>query len=164
MGVAMKFIDRGTDVWHEVDDSDSAMPAVSAPHQVQSRERWLAVRAQWPEAMPVGVKIACDVDIETLAPALDGLSLVVLDFPKWVDGRAYSQAHLLRFRFRFAGEIRAAGDVVVDMLPLLKRTGFDAVLLRADQSQAVAERALRFFEGHYQGDATVHTPHFASAA
>ena len=63
-------------------------------------------------------------------------------FPKWADGRAYSQARLLRARYRFAGEIRATGEVLVDMLPLLARTGFDAVALRADQSQEFAERAL----------------------
>jgi uncharacterized protein (DUF934 family) len=84
-----------------------------------------------------------------------------LQFPKWVDGRAYSQAHLLRKRYRFAGEVRATGEVLVDMLPLMKRTGFDAAVLRGDQSLDVAERALRFFPGHYQGDVTEPRPLFA---
>ena len=48
-------------------------------------------------------------------------------------------------RYRFAGEIRATGEVLVDMMPLLARTGFDAAVLRADQSREVAERALGFF-------------------
>ncbi len=47
------------------------------------------------------------------------------------------------------------------MMPLLARTGFDAVAMRADQSQEVAERALAFFpEGHYQGDVIEHRPRF----
>jgi uncharacterized protein (DUF934 family) len=53
--------------------------------------------------------------------------------------------------------------VVVDMLPLLKRTGFDAACLRADQSQAIAERALGFFPSHYQADVVQHQPLFARA-
>ena len=82
----------------------------------------------------------------------------MLNFPKWVDGRAYSQARLLRSRYRYAGE------VLVDMMPLLQRTGFDAVALRADQSIEVAERALNFFPGHYQADVTEHRPLFKRPA
>jgi uncharacterized protein (DUF934 family) len=86
---------------------------------------------------------------------------VVLQFPKWTDGRAYSQARVIRVRHRFDGEVRAIGEVLVDMLPLLQRTGFDAVLLRRDQSVEAAVRALGFFPGHYQGDAQQPRPAFA---
>ena len=90
------------------------------------------------------------------------LALVALEFPKWVDGRAYSQAHVLRARLRYAGEIRATGEVVVDMMPLLRRTGFDAVVLREGERQSSAERALAFFPaGHYQGDVLQPKPLFA---
>ena len=106
-----------------------------------------------------------DVDIETVVADLPRLQLVALCFPKWVDGRAYSQARLLRMRYRFAGEIRATGEVLVDMLPLMARTGFDAALLRADQSLANARRVLGFFaEGHYQGDVNETRPRFARSA
>jgi uncharacterized protein (DUF934 family) len=88
------------------------------------------------------------------------MSLVALNFPKWVDGRAYSQAHTLRSRYRFEGEVRATGEVLVDMLPLLRRTGFDAAVLRADQSLDAAHRALTFFPGHYQGDVSDPLPLF----
>ena len=75
---------------------------------------------------------------------------VVLQFPKWTDGRAYSQAVLLRGRLRFAGEIRATGEVLADMLPLLQRCGFDTVQLRPDQKLESAQRALGYFGNHYQ--------------
>ncbi len=75
---------------------------------------------------------------------------VVLQFPKWTDGRAYSQAVLLRGRLRYTGEIRASGEVLADMLPLLRRCGFDAVQLRGDQQLESAQRALGFFSSHYQ--------------
>ncbi len=91
------------------------------------------------------------------SPTCASYQSIALVFPKWVDGRAYSQARLLRSRYRFAGEIRATGEVLVDMMPLLARTGFDAAAMRADQSQEVAERALSFFpDGHYQGDVIEH--------
>ncbi|MBA4177194.1 MAG: hypothetical protein C0505_11635 [Leptothrix sp. (in: Bacteria)] len=76
--------------------------------------------------------------------------VLLLHFPKWTDGRAYSQAVLLRGRLRYAGEIIATGDVMADMLPLLRRCGFDAVQLRADQKLEAAQRALGWFDGHYQ--------------
>ncbi|MFM7505380.1 MAG: DUF934 domain-containing protein [Rubrivivax sp.] len=91
-----------------------------------------------------------DADLKAHAEAVAQHAAVALHFPKWTDGRAYSQAVLLRARLRFAGEIRATGEVLSDMLPLLRRCGFDAVQLRADQQQAHAERALGFFSTHYQ--------------
>jgi len=87
--------------------------------------------------------------------------LIVLHFPKWVDGRAYTQARLLRARYRYAGQVRATGDVLVDMVPLLARTGFSAAQLRSDQNREAAERALGFFAGHYQGDVQQPKPAFA---
>jgi uncharacterized protein (DUF934 family) len=90
--------------------------------------------------------------------------LIALQFPQWTDGRAYSQARLLRARLRFAGELRAVGEVLVDMLPLLQRSGFDAAQLRADQSPASARQALHFFDAHYQGDVHDSRPVFARRA
>ena len=90
------------------------------------------------------------VDVLTLADALQGRDAVVLQFPKWTDGRAYSQAVLLRARLRFGGQIIATGQVLADMLPLLRRCGFDAVQMRADQKLETAQRALGYFDNHYQ--------------
>ena len=122
------------------------------------------MRADWPGELPVGLKLPNDADVEDIAADLSRFALIALHFPKWVDGRAYSQAHLLRARYRFAGEVRATGDVVVDMLPLLQRSGFDAVALRGDQSIDIAKRALGFFPAYYQGDVLVTRPHFARVA
>jgi uncharacterized protein (DUF934 family) len=106
--------------------------------------------------------LANDADVEQLADQLADVDVVALQFPRWVDGRAYSQATLLRRRLGFKGEIRAVGEVLVDMLPLLQRTGFTAVQLRAGQSIEAAQRALGFFdEGHYQGDVSQTQPWFA---
>jgi len=158
----MKFIDPHHDRWHTASGEDGPRPSPSpADYSLLTLEQWHAVRSHWPAGLHIGVALPNDHDVEVLAPDMGGLSLVVLQFPKWTDGRAYSQARLLRTRLRFGGEIRACGEVLVDMLPLLQRTGFDAVQLRADQSLESAQRALRFFAGHYQGDVVEPRPAFA---
>ena len=91
-------------------------------------------------------------DVLARADAVKSVPAVELQFPKWTDGRAYSQAVLLRGRLHYAGEIHAVGEVLVDMLPLLRRCGFNAVRLRADQSLETARRALSFLPDHYQRD------------
>lgn len=121
-------------------------------HALLTLEQWQAVRGQRPAGASTGVLVPNTTDVATLAVDLPRLALVVLQFPKWTDGRAYSQARLLRARHRFQGELRASGDVLVDMLPLLQRTGFSSVQMRADQRLESAQRAMRFFDGHYQGD------------
>lgn len=159
----MQFIQAQRDTWHLVGGEDGPVthPPVRA-HSLLTLAQWHAVREEWPaRGTPVGVVLPNDSPVEALAADLPRLDLVVLEFPKWVDGRAYSQARLLRNRYRYTGQIRATGDVVVDMMPLLARTGFDAVTLRRDQVQDSAERALEFFPGHYQGDVTQPRPAFA---
>ncbi len=168
----MQFIDTHHDQWHTVGGEDGQIdhPPIKA-HSLLTLAQWHAVRDQWPaksaaDHKPVGVMLANDADIEVLEADLPKLSLVVLNFPKWTDGRAYSQAHILKARYRFGGEIRATGDVVVDMMPLLQRCGFNAVTLRADQDRGIAERQLGFFaaRGHYQGDVNTTKPVFGRAA
>lgn len=157
----MKFIEPPHDPWRTLGGEDGPIShPLAAPHRLLTLAQWHAVREHWPQDTPVGVSVANDVAIESLAADLPRLDLIVLNFPKWTDGRAYSQAHLLRARFRYGGEIRATGDVLVDMMPLLARTGFDAVVLRGDQQRASAEQALRFFPAFYQGDVQVTRPHF----
>ena len=158
----MKFIDTHHDKWRAVTGEDGPMVTLTpAPFRLLSTSQWNGVRSQWPANVPVGVTVANDVDVEDLADDLPRFALIALQFPKWVDGRAYSQAHLLRSRYRYGGEVRATGEVLVDMLPLLQRTGFDSVVLRADQSMEAAERALSFFPAFYQGDLQNPRPLFA---
>ena len=158
----MKFIDSFRDEWRTVGGEDGPMVTITPqPRRLLTLQQWHSVRSQWPTELPVGVLVPNDAAIEDLAADLPRMALVALQFPKWTDGRAYSQARLLRTRYRYAGELRATGEVLVDMLPLLARTGFDAVALRPDQSIDVAERALGFFPGHYQGDVREHRPLFA---
>ena len=109
--------------------------------------------------LPVGTLLLDSTqDVTRMAAELTGRTNVALQFAKWTDGRGYSQAVLLRARLRYTGDIIATGDVLADMLPLLRRCGFSAVRLRADQRLESAQRALGFFDGrvdsrvdnHYQ--------------
>jgi uncharacterized protein (DUF934 family) len=111
------------------------------------------------------LNVANDADPRELS--LAGVAGITLNFPKFTDGRAFSQAFLLRRRLGFKGEIRATGDVLVDQLPQMQRSGFDVAVLRADQSPELARRVLAAYPGHgvgkYQGDAVDTRPHFATA-
>ncbi len=105
------------------------------------------------------IELANDADPRVLA--LDGVARIDLNFPKFTDGRAYSQAYLLRRRLGFKGELRATGDVLVDQLQLMQRSGFDTAVLRADQTLDSAHRQLGYFADFYQGDAVQPLPAFA---
>ncbi len=93
------------------------------------------------------------VDIQTL----DGITL---HFPKFSDGRAFSQAVILRRR-GFAGDIRARGDVLIDQLVQMQRCGFSSALLRADQDAAHGQHLMAHYSGFYQGDIRPTAPRFA---
>lgn len=102
--------------------------------------------------------LANDVDPRTVS--LAGVTRIDLHFPKFTDGRAYSQAFLLRRRLGFAGELRATGDVLIDQLVQMERTGFDVAVLRADQNLDFAKAQFDRFRGFYQGDAVTVSPRF----
>ena len=108
--------------------------------------------------------VALANDADPLQLDLAGVERIDLNFPKFTDGRAFSQAFLLRRRLGFKGEIRATGDVLVDQLAQMERSGFDVAVLRADQDMDVARRVLAAYPGYgvgkYQGDAVDVHPHF----
>ena len=158
----MNFIDTRKDTWQPVGGEDGPVPTPSPrAHALLTLEQWHAVREHWPAAMPVGVALPNTLDVAELAADMPRLGVLVLEFPKWVDGRAYSQARTLRARLGYGADLRATGEVLVDMLPLLQRTGFSSVVLQQGQSQAAAETALGFFASHYQGDVLAPQPAFA---
>ncbi|WP_420465353.1 DUF934 domain-containing protein [Panacagrimonas sp.] len=102
-------------------------------------------------AAAVGVLLPNTADILDLAPRLRYLPLIVLEFPSFADGRAYSQARLLRDRVGFTGQLRATGAAVVrDQIAFLHRCGFNAFELRADQDLAACLRAAAELTPAYQ--------------
>ncbi|NBA96553.1 DUF934 domain-containing protein [Pseudomonas sp. R5(2019)] len=91
-----------------------------------------------------GLWLGPDDELESLEPWLDVLPLIALDFPDFRDGRAYSQAYLLRTRLGWRGELRAIGDVLRDQLSHMRQCGFNSFAVRADKS---AEDALKGLAG-----------------
>jgi len=87
-------------------------------------------------AAPTGVLWPNNRKVAELAPYLDRLALVALEFPKFKDGRAYSQARLLRETYGFRGELRATGDVLRDQFMFLVRAGFDTFEVKKDADVA----------------------------
>jgi uncharacterized protein (DUF934 family) len=106
------------------------------------------------------LRIANDAEVHSLA--LEGITCISLDFPKFTDGRAFSQAYVLRRR-GFERDIRATGDVLIDQLLQLQRSGFSSAVLREGQDAAHGARLLAHYSGFYQGDVQ-NVPHFAKAA
>jgi uncharacterized protein (DUF934 family) len=94
---------------------------------------------------------------------LDGVTRIDLHFPKFTDGRAYTQAFYLRRRSGFTGEIRATGDVLIDQLVQMERQGFSVAVLRADQNLDFAQKQFDRYSAFYQGDAVTPKPVFSRA-
>ncbi len=106
--------------------------------------------------------VALANDADALALPLDGVERVDLHFPNFTDGRAFSQAFLLRRRRGYQGDIRATGDVLIDQLVQMQRTGFSSAVLREGVDAADAQRQFDRFPAFYQGDAVNTLPHFVN--
>lgn len=115
------------------------------------------------EAEGAGV-LALANDADPRDVSLEGVKRIDLHFPKFADGRAFSQAFLLRRRLGFGGDIRATGEVLVDQLVQMARTGFSSAVLREDQDVADARRQFERYASFYQGDAVTSLPFFQRAA
>ena len=124
--------------------------------------RLITSGAQAPEEPLKVLQLANDADPLTVEIA--GIDRIELHFPKFSDGRAFSQAILLRRRLRFAGDLRATGDVLIDQLVQMQRSGFSSAVLRADQDAAHARRQFERYPAFYQGDAVDARPLFRKAA
>jgi uncharacterized protein (DUF934 family) len=142
------------------------MPLVENGQIVQDRYHYLGNDEPIPERVPVIVsaeRFRADADglirrdgslgvlwpndrrIAELAPWLGHLALVALQFPKFRDGRAYSQARLLRETYGFRGTLRATGEVLRDQFHFLIRAGFDSFeVKKATDASAFAQAASRY--------------------
>lgn len=112
---------------------------------------WNARKAELQaRSTPVGVWLDVTEGPEAIAGDLAALPVIGVNFPKFVDGRGYSTARLLRERFGYQGEIRALGDVLHDQLFLMARCGFDAFALKEGKDVAKAVAAFETFRNPYQ--------------
>jgi uncharacterized protein (DUF934 family) len=98
--------------------------------------------------LPDGVRLRPADEPAGLAPYLTELSLIEVDFPRYTDGRGFSQAQLLRRRFGYDGELRAVGHVLRDQIFYMHRSGFDAYETSRAAVSEVAEALAEFTEAY----------------
>jgi uncharacterized protein (DUF934 family) len=148
----------GEDPFTAVDD-DQSLPRgeviVSLARFQRERRELLAA------GCGLGVRLEGDDAPEALILDLPRLAVVALTFPKYRDGRAYSAARILRERLAFSGELRAVGDVLLEMGHLLVRCGFDAVEPADDTTPEQWTRVARRYRHVYQRAADGREPAFA---
>jgi uncharacterized protein (DUF934 family) len=136
------------DAYVRVGDDDS-LPSHGAA--LVTLNRWQNEReALLERSDPVGVQLKSDQSPELIAADLDRLTLVALEFPVFRDGRGYSYARMLRERFGFDGEVRAVGEVLMEQLHFMLRTGFDAFELDSENPLSQYETAMQDFSVWYQ--------------
>jgi len=131
-----------------------AIPATGAV--IVSLDQWNAQRdALTARGTPLGLRLHSDQSPELIAEdptdEVGRFALIALEFPKFRDGRAYSYARLLRERYGFKGELRAVGDVLMEQLFFMLRTGFDAFDLQQSPDPVAAfQTAMSDFSVWYQ--------------
>lgn len=134
--------------WQDLSD-DAPLPESGSV--IVSLDRWRRDEATLRASnRQIGVRLQNNQSPLALADDIDRFSLVVVEFPKFSDGRAFSQARLLRDRLGFKGEIRAVGNVLRDQYLFMIRCGIDAVELPDDKSIDGYLEALGEFSVWYQ--------------
>lgn len=113
----------------------------------------------------IGLLLEADDPFEQVIDDLQYFIVIAVNFRKFVDGRGYSVASLLRQRHAYAGELRAVGDILHDQLFYLKRVGFDAYALKDGKNAAYAiENAFSTFSDVYQASTDQPEPIFRRTA
>jgi uncharacterized protein (DUF934 family) len=132
-------------------DASAAVVIPPAGPVVVSLEQWQAQRAALlARSAPLGLRLHSDQSPDAIETDVAHFAMIALEFPKVRDGRAYSYARLLRERYGFKGELRAVGDVLLEQLLFMLRTGFDAFELASDDPLGEYQTALADFSVWYQ--------------
>jgi uncharacterized protein (DUF934 family) len=111
----------------------------------EERERW------WLWDGRLGVRLGPTDPVAALENDFLRVALVAIEFGGMAEGRGYSQAQLLRKRYKFTGELRAVGNIQRDQLFYMARCGFDSFELPATADLDVALTAFDDFSVAYQG-------------
>ncbi len=126
-------------------NDDRLLPAFDEPLQEVSLDDWRANPQA--HASATALVVSNDASLDDIEKDIDGFASIILNFPSFTDGRAYSQARLLRERIGYTGEIRARGDVLTDQIFFMSRCGIDAFEM---DDILVMQDALRVFSFAYQ--------------
>jgi len=134
--------------WLTVAD-DAALP--EGKPAVVTLDRWLKERDTLiGRNAPIGVKLKSDQSPMAVADDLERLAMIVLEFPKFTDGRGYSHARTLRQRLGYQGELRAVGNVLRDQYLFMDRCGIDSIEVADEANVAGYLESLGEFSIWYQ--------------
>jgi uncharacterized protein (DUF934 family) len=148
MSVVINLNEVITDDWAEIEDSDEMGSKKSVIISLLRLQRdWEDLRSS---DYRIGVELEVTDEVEEIGEFLPRLDLVVLNFNVFADGRAFSQARLLRERFGYQGDLRARGDVIRDQLSFMHRCGFTQFHLAESEEVELALNAFSDISDTYQ--------------
>ena len=148
--------------WQLVADKDSQPASLPEGKVIVPLRVWQQHQSELAARGDFGVWLDSDEPAEEIGDAATSLKLIAINFPVFSDGRGYSYARILRSQFKYTGELRAIGDVLLDQLFYLKQVGFDSFALRDDQKAEQAVEKLKSFQFSYQSTVDRPTPIFQS--
>ncbi len=146
-------------------DTDAASAEVAAGNIIVPLSVWLAQKNQLQSRNDIGVWLDSDETAEQIGDDAKKLPLIAVNFPLFMDGRAFSTAKLLRERYGFTGELRAVGNLIRDQLCYLRRCGVNAFAFsNPDIKLEEAVKSLNDFNEYYQASVDQPLPLFRRRA
>lgn len=144
------------DVWRLFDANSAILPP-DENYWMVKLETWKNHRAQLSlREFPVAILVPSDADSTDIilkcdsGANLEKIAFIAIDFPTYTDGRGFSLAQILRKQYGWNGELRAIGDVLIDIIHYLARCGFDSFLIKDGHDAKLALEAFETFTVHYQ--------------
>lgn len=146
-------------------DIDAAAVEVPAGQVLIPVTVWLAQKNQLQNRTDIGVWLDSDEGAELIGAEANRFAVIGVNFPLFMDGRAFSTARLLRERFGFTGELRAVGNFMRDQLCYLRRCGVNAfAFANPETNLEEAVKSLMDLQEYYQASVDQPLPLFRRRA
>jgi len=146
-------------------EGDATEVAVPAGQVIVPLSVWIAQKAQLQARTDVGVWLDSDEVAESIGEEANHFPVIGVNFPGFMDGRAFSTARLLRERYGFKGELRAVGGFIRDQLCYLRRCGVNAFAFANPEADLdIAVKSLNDFNEYYQASVDQPLPLFRRRA
>jgi uncharacterized protein (DUF934 family) len=146
-------------------EGDAAEVIVPVGQVIVPLSVWIAQKAQLQARTDVGVWLDSDETADAIGAEANNLPVIGVNFPLFMDGRAFSTARLLRERYSFKGELRAVGNFIRDQLCYLRRCGVNAFAFANPETDLdIAVKSLNDFNEYYQASVDQPLPLFRRRA
>lgn len=132
-------------------EGDAAAVEVPAGQVIIPVAVWHAQKDSLQNRTDIGVWLDSDEGAELIGADANRFAVIGVNFPLFMDGRAFSTARLLRERYGFTGELRAVGNFMRDQLCYLRRCGVNAFEFSdAEANLEEAVKSLGDLQEYYQ--------------